>query len=193
MRRITMLYTPLPMKHPAHEFTVCLPFLPALAGAAPDRAAKTDELAQLSLAQINLADYLAKEASRSARRPAAALMRAMRRLRNLLVCTLIRRDLEGQANLAEVVDAMTRFADLPFSNTWPNCMGTGGRTRHADRPRFRPATANDGAGDGQARRRRAQCLVRHDLFVYPEDGDTAAGPGQRSLSNHEFLCAWARS
>jgi glutamate-ammonia-ligase adenylyltransferase len=25
------------------------------------------------------------------------------------------------------------------------------------------------------------------IFVYPEDGDTQAGPGQRSLSNHEFF------
>jgi glutamate-ammonia-ligase adenylyltransferase len=25
------------------------------------------------------------------------------------------------------------------------------------------------------------------IFVYPEDGDTAAGPGQRGLSNHEFF------
>ncbi|MFX5756587.1 hypothetical protein ABTE27_21810, partial [Acinetobacter baumannii] len=25
------------------------------------------------------------------------------------------------------------------------------------------------------------------IFVYPEDGDTQAGPGQKSLSNHEFF------
>jgi glutamate-ammonia-ligase adenylyltransferase len=25
------------------------------------------------------------------------------------------------------------------------------------------------------------------IFVYPEDGDTQAQPGQRSLSNHEFF------
>jgi glutamate-ammonia-ligase adenylyltransferase len=44
--------------------------------------------------------------------------RAMRRLRNLLVCGLIRRDLEGQANLNEVVTAMTRFADFAIARMW---------------------------------------------------------------------------
>ena len=72
--------------------------------AAPDRAAQADDLAQLSLAQINLADYLAKEAANvPAGAPPLPLPRAMRRLRNLLVCVLIRRDLAGKANLAEVV------------------------------------------------------------------------------------------
>ena len=75
--------------------------------AAPDRSAKIDQLAQLSLAQIDLAEYLQKEAEGG-----LPLARAMRRLRNLLVCTLIRRDLEGKANLAEVVETMTRFADF---------------------------------------------------------------------------------
>ena len=64
--------------------------------AAPDRPAKADAVAQLSLAQINLAEFLAKEAAAVPDGAAPLpLPRAMRRLRNLLVCGLIRRDLEG--------------------------------------------------------------------------------------------------
>ena len=81
--------------------------------AAPDRAAKADEIARVSLAKIDLDAYLDREAAAVPEgAPPLPLQRAMRRLRNLLVCGLIRRDLEGQANLAEVVETMTRFADF---------------------------------------------------------------------------------
>ena len=43
---------------------------------------------------------------------ALPLPRAMRRLRNLLICAIIRRDLDGRADLDEVVTAMSRFADF---------------------------------------------------------------------------------
>src|SRR3546814_10640398 len=36
----------------------------------------------------------------------------MRRLRNLIIATLIQRDLEGQADLAEVLDTMTAFGEF---------------------------------------------------------------------------------
>ena len=36
----------------------------------------------------------------------------MRRLRNLVIATLIRRDLSGQADLDEVVSTMTAFGDF---------------------------------------------------------------------------------
>jgi len=152
--------------------------------AAPDRAAKIDELAQLSLSQINLADFLAQEAAGG-----LPLPRAMRRLRNLLICGLIRRDLAGQANLAEVVDAMTRFADFAVQQHLAEL--------HAE------MVVQHGEPIGQDSGLPQQMLVlamgKHGggelnvssdidlIFVYPEDGETAAGPGQRSLSNHEFF------
>ena len=40
------------------------------------------------------------------------LPRAMRRLRNLLICAIIERDLSGLADLSEVVGAMTHFAEF---------------------------------------------------------------------------------
>ncbi|HEY1042787.1 MAG TPA: bifunctional [glutamate--ammonia ligase]-adenylyl-L-tyrosine phosphorylase/[glutamate--ammonia-ligase] adenylyltransferase [Telluria sp.] len=118
------------------------------------------------------------------------LPRAMRRLRNLLVATIIRRDLAGQADLAEVVTAMTRFADFAV------------RTQLA--ALMEEMTAAHGVPTGAESGRAQQMIVvamgKHGggelnvssdidlIFVYPEDGDTVVGaPGQRQLSNHEFF------
>ncbi|RZT04242.1 glutamate-ammonia-ligase adenylyltransferase [Duganella sp. CF402] len=158
--------------------------------AAPDRTAKIDELAQLSLAQINLDEYLQKEAEVN---PAGSLplVRAMRRLRNLLVCGLIRRDLEGQANLAEVVETMTRFADFAIqkhmAELHAEMVAAHGEPIGHDsgQPQHMMVLAMGKQGGGELN-------VSSDIdliFVYPEDGDTAAdtSAGQRSLSNHEFF------
>ena len=159
--------------------------------AAPDRAAKADEIAQLSLAEIDLDAYLAREAAAVPDgAPPLPLQRAMRRLRNLLVCGLIRRDLEGRADLAEVVETMTRLADFAIE-------------RHL-RELAAEMTALHGTPTGRESGLPQQLIVLAmgkqggrelnvssdiDLiFVYPEDGDTAiVAPGQRSLSNHEYF------
>ncbi|MFA9216890.1 MAG: bifunctional [glutamate--ammonia ligase]-adenylyl-L-tyrosine phosphorylase/[glutamate--ammonia-ligase] adenylyltransferase [Sphingomonadaceae bacterium] len=160
--------------------------------AAPERAAKADALAQLSLAQLNFADYLASESLIPSNPDAAPLptQRAMRRLRNLLVCSLIRRDLAGQADLAEVVTAMTRFADfaiqthvreLMAEQVAAHGMPTG---RESGLPQALMVLAMGKQGGGELN-------VSSDIdliFVYPEDGDTVVtAASQRSLSNHEFF------
>jgi glutamate-ammonia-ligase adenylyltransferase len=158
--------------------------------AAPDRSAKIDQLAQLSLAQIDLEEYLQKEAEANPANP-LPLVRAMRRLRNLLVCTLIRRDLEGKANLAEVVETMTRFADFAIqrhlAEVYADMVAAHGvpigRDSGAAQEMIVLAMGKQGGGE---------LNVSSDIdliFVYPEDGDTAAvaGSGQRTLSNHEFF------
>lgn len=117
------------------------------------------------------------------------LARAMRRLRNLLVCTLIRRDLAGLANLAEVVDTMTRFADFAIQKHMAELhaeMAAAhgepiGRDSGAPQQMIVLAMGKQGGGE---------LNVSSDIdliFVYGEDGDTAAGAGQRGLSNHEFF------
>jgi glutamate-ammonia-ligase adenylyltransferase len=159
--------------------------------AAPGRGAKIDELAQLSLAQIDLADYLTKESlSVPDGAPPLPLPRAMRRLRNLLVCGLIRRDLAGKANLAEVVEAMTRFADFAIQQhlraLTAEMVAAHGTPvgRDSGLPQELMVLAMGKQGGGELN-------VSSDIdliFVYPEDGDTAATEaGQRSLSNHEFF------
>ena len=158
--------------------------------AASDRAAKVDKLAQLSLAQLDLADYLTRESQAVPEgAPPLPLPRAMRRLRNLLVCGLIRRDLEGQADLAEVVEAMTRFADFAIQRHLAELhaeMVTAHGTpigRDSGQPQELMVLAMGKQGGGELN-------VSSDIdliFVYPEDGDTVTGPGQRGLSNHEFF------
>ena len=71
------------------------------------RADRVADLAGLSLCRAIFAEVLQKETESGASLPGA-----MRRLRNLVVATLMARDLSGRADLAEVVDAMSAFADF---------------------------------------------------------------------------------
>nr|GEU28062.1 hypothetical protein [Tanacetum cinerariifolium] len=162
---------------------------PRWLAAAPDRAAKSDAIARQDLAALDLDAMLAQEAVASPGAPALPLGRAMRRLRNLLVCGLIRRDLAGQADLAEVVEAMTRFADFAIARHVAE-LDAELRLAHGV-----PTGRESGAPQelmvlamGKQGGRELNVSSDIDLiFVYPEDGDTAAGPGQRGLSNHEYF------
>src|SRR5450830_1139451 len=121
------------------------------AAADPGRAERVTALAALSLTCWDFGAELEREMHPGSGAP-LPLPRALRRLRNLVVAGLILRDLDGRADLAEVVATMMVLA-----------MG------------------KQGGGE---------LNVSSDIdliFVYPEDGDTAAGAGQRSLSNHEFF------
>jgi glutamate-ammonia-ligase adenylyltransferase len=170
-------------------------------GADPTREGRLAALAPLSLARLDFGAALAAEAGASpgndggggggARLP---LGRAMRRLRNLLICAIIRRDLEGRADLDEVVTAMSRFADFAVQAHLAELSAE--------------LTAIHGVPTGDESGRPQQMMVlamgKHGgfelnvssdidlIFVYPEDGDTHAGPGQRSLSNHEFFVRLGR-
>jgi glutamate-ammonia-ligase adenylyltransferase len=106
-----------------------------------------------------------------------------------LICAIIERDLDGRADLDEVVTAMSRFADFAVQSHLAELMAE--------------MTASHGVPIGAESGRPQQMMVlamgKHGggelnvssdidlIFVYPEDGDTQAGPGQRSLSNHEFF------
>src|SRR5437763_6197637 len=166
----------------------------------PGRSAQVAALAAplpgLSLARLDLGAALAAEMQAGAGPNATPLPlgRAMRRLRNLLICAIIRRDLEGLADLDEVVTAMSRFADFAVQAHLAALMDE--------------MTAIHGVPVGAESGRSQQMMVlamgKHGggelnvssdidlIFVYPEDGDTSAGPGQRSLSNHEFFVRLGR-
>lgn len=118
------------------------------------------------------------------------LRSAMRRLRNLVVCTLIERDLSGRADMAEVVGTISAFADFAIQTHLAAEMAE--------------LTALHGMPTGEVSGVPQQLIVLGmgklggeelnvssdvDLiFVYPEDGDSLnAGPDQRSLSNQEFF------
>ena len=114
----------------------------------------------------------------------------MRRLRNLLVCTLIERDLRGDADLAEVVASMTAFADFAVQ--------THMAALHAELVALHGEPTGEDSGRPQAmivlgmgKLGGGELNVSSDIdliFVYPEDGETHCdSPDQRSLSNHEFF------
>ena len=162
------------------------------------RAGRVEELSRLPLDRLDLAAELAREAragkDASAGKDAGAaallpLPRAMRRLRNLLVAAIIERDLNGQADLAEVVAAMTALADFAIRTQLAALMdemvALHGMPFGAEsgRPQQMMVLAMGKQGGGELN-------VSSDIdliFVYPENGDTVAGPQQRTLSNHEFF------
>ena len=153
--------------------------------AAPDRAAKVDELAQLSLAQLDFSDYLAKELAGG-----LSLDRAMRRLRNLLLCALIQRDLTGRADLAEVVETMTRFADFAIARHL-EALDADMRAAHGTPTGHESGQAQQLMVLAMGKQGGGELNVSSDIdliFVYAEDGDTViTAAGQRGLSNHEYF------
>lgn len=153
-------------------------------GAEAGREAALAALAQASLVGCDFDALLAPDLARG-----LALPRAMRRLRNLLVATLIERDLDGRADLDEVVGTMSAFADFAIARhlaaLTAELQASHGVPIGQDTGQVQElmvlAMGKQGGGE---------LNVSSDIdliFIYPEDGDTAAGPQQRGLSNHEFF------
>ncbi|MGO4477607.1 bifunctional [glutamate--ammonia ligase]-adenylyl-L-tyrosine phosphorylase/[glutamate--ammonia-ligase] adenylyltransferase [Massilia sp. 2TAF26] len=158
-------------------------------GADATRAERLAALAELSLSSLDFGAALEREASAGPNGARLPLGRAMRRLRNLLICAIIERDLDGRADLDEVVTAMSRFADFAVQSHLAELMDEMTAIHgipvgaESGRPQQMMVLAMGKHGGGELN-------VSSDIdliFVYPEDGDTQAGPGQRSLSNHEFF------
>lgn len=149
------------------------------------RAAMVAELAGLSLNTAVFSQVLQNETDAG-----MPLPRAMRRLRNLVVATLIVRDLGGRANLAEVVATITAFADFAVQTH------VAALTAEMIAMHGTPIGEESGAPQelivlGMGKLGGGELNVSSDIdliFVYPEDGDTKTTlPDQRSLSNHEFF------
>ncbi|MFC3106928.1 bifunctional [glutamate--ammonia ligase]-adenylyl-L-tyrosine phosphorylase/[glutamate--ammonia-ligase] adenylyltransferase [Undibacterium arcticum] len=155
----------------------------------PARADQLATLAGLSLSTVDFAVLLQKEIDAGLPQP-LPLQRAMRRLRNLLVASLIERDLAGRADLAEVVDTMTGFADFAI-RTHLDAL-------HAEMTAAHGTPIGEESGQpqqlivlGMGKLGGGELNVSSDIdliFVYPEDGETRTdNPEQRQLSNHEFF------
>ena len=151
----------------------------------PRRITMLNELNGLSLSETVFAEFLQK--SFTAGLP---LPRAMRLLRNLVVCTLIRRDLSGQADLAQVVEVMSCFAEFAV-RTHVLALQAEMQQQHGT-----PIGAESGLpqqfiviGMGKLGGRELNVSSDIDLiFCYAEDGETRCTQAdQRSLSNHEFF------
>ncbi|AVR95704.1 bifunctional [glutamate--ammonia ligase]-adenylyl-L-tyrosine phosphorylase/[glutamate--ammonia-ligase] adenylyltransferase [Pseudoduganella armeniaca] len=157
--------------------------------AEPGRQERIDALVQSSLAQADLEPLLERERDNGSGTP-LPLARGMRRLRNLLIAGLIRRDLEGRADLDEVVTAVTRLADFAIVRHLAE-LDAEMRAAHG------VPTGHDSGQEQQlivlamGKQGGFELNVSSDIdliFVYPEDGDTVpTAPGQRVLSNHEYF------
>ncbi|MGV3741733.1 MAG: bifunctional [glutamate--ammonia ligase]-adenylyl-L-tyrosine phosphorylase/[glutamate--ammonia-ligase] adenylyltransferase [Burkholderiaceae bacterium] len=149
------------------------------------RAAKLSALAKIALNPSDFARLLQSETETG-----MPLPRAMRRVRNLVIASLIARDLNGQADLNEVVTSMSAFADFAI------------RTHVA--ALMEEMIALHGAPIGEESGRPQELIVigmgklggyelnvSSDIdliFVYPEDGETLpTSTEQRQLSNQEFF------
>ncbi len=149
------------------------------------RAQKVAEVAKLSLNTEVFAQVLQNETDSG-----VPLTGAMRRLRNLVIATLIRRDLEGTANLEEVVSTMTAFADFAVQRHLAAVMKEM-TTLHGTPIGEESGESQEMIVLGMGKLGGGELNVSSDIdliFVYPEDGETQTStPEQRSLSNHEFF------
>lgn len=156
----------------------------------PARSALLQRMSEAPLSSLDFDHWL------SELRPAApSLPAAMRRLRNLLVSAIVMRDLSGRADLAEVVAAISGFADFAIRTHLADLhaamvdahgVPTG---EESGRPQQMIVVGMGKLGGGELN-------VSSDIdliFLYPEGGDTVVQRAdQRMLSNHEFFTRLGR-
>ncbi|PRC94856.1 bifunctional [glutamate--ammonia ligase]-adenylyl-L-tyrosine phosphorylase/[glutamate--ammonia-ligase] adenylyltransferase [Solimicrobium silvestre] len=158
----------------------------------PTRTEQINELAELSLTPATFAHFLQKETNlpRQANNPnGLSLPHALRRLRNLVVCTLIEKDLTGKADLNEVVTVMSSFADFAVQTA------LAALTLEMQAQYGIPVAEDSGEIQelivlGMGKLGGAELNISSDIdliFTYAEDGETKAAAGQKNLSNHEFF------
>lgn len=149
------------------------------------RHLQLEELTRLSLSPSIFAQLLQKEIG-----DGASLNRAMRRCRNLVISSLIARDLGGQADLNEVISTVSDFADFAIHTHLHALM--------EDMVKLHGQPIGEESGEaqelivlGMGKLGGRELNVSSDIdliFCYSEDGDTLTSmPEQRSLSNHEFF------
>jgi len=118
------------------------------------------------------------------------LVRAMRRLRNLVVCHLIERDLGGKADLDEVLRTISEFADFAVQ-THVAALNAEMIAAHGTPIGNESGETQELIVLGMGKLGGWELNVSSDIdliFVYPENGETRTdSPEQRPLSNHEFF------
>lgn len=143
------------------------------------------QVSELSLSQEYFSQFLQKEICEG-----VPLCKAMRRLRKLVVCTLIKRDLCGQADLNEVMTTISLFADFVVQQHL-QALNTEMQAMHG-----LPIGEESGAEQalivlGMGKLGGYELNVSSDIdliFCYAEDGETRIqDASQRSLSNHEYF------
>jgi len=160
----------------------------------PTRAEQLNELLGLSLTPAIFAHFLQIETNfnQSTGKSGVSLAHGLRRLRNLVVCTLIQKDLSGTANLAEVVEVMSAFADFAIQ-TALTALSAEMHALYGVPVSAEAAEPQQLIVVGMGKLGGKELNISSDIdliFVYADDGYTQtdpAHPEQRSLSNHEFF------
>ncbi|MBS0309687.1 MAG: bifunctional [glutamate--ammonia ligase]-adenylyl-L-tyrosine phosphorylase/[glutamate--ammonia-ligase] adenylyltransferase [Proteobacteria bacterium] len=148
------------------------------------RAALIEHYIHIKMSPAVFAEILQMEAAAG-----MPLPRATRRLRNLVIAQLIARDLSERADLDEVVATSSALAEC-IVQTHLQALSIELAERHGT-----PIGQESGKpqemivlGMGKLGGRELNVSSDIDLiFVYPEDGETAASGEQQGLSNHEFF------
>lgn len=108
----------------------------------------------------------------------------------MLIATLIERDLSGKADLAEVVDTMTAFAEFAVRTLLCH-LHEEAAAIHGEPIGARSGLPQQLIVIGMGKLGGGELNVSSDIdliFAYPEEGETqAAEASQRILSNHEFF------
>ncbi|MDQ9169798.1 bifunctional [glutamate--ammonia ligase]-adenylyl-L-tyrosine phosphorylase/[glutamate--ammonia-ligase] adenylyltransferase [Oxalobacteraceae bacterium R-40] len=149
------------------------------------RASKLAELMKIALNPSIFEQLLQSETESG-----MPLSRAMRRVRNLVVASLIARDLSGQADLNEVVTSMSEFADFAI-RTHLSALMAEMTTQHGTPVGEESGRPQELIVIGMGKLGGYELNVSSDIdliFVFPEDGETQlASNEQRQLSNQEFF------
>ncbi|MFZ2302291.1 MAG: bifunctional [glutamate--ammonia ligase]-adenylyl-L-tyrosine phosphorylase/[glutamate--ammonia-ligase] adenylyltransferase [Gallionella sp.] len=119
------------------------------------------------------------------------LARAVRRLRKQVMVKLILRDLNGLADLGEVMQAMTALAEICVQQAQA-CLMQALQAQFGTPLGETSATPQELLVIGMGKLGGNELNVSSDIdliFIYPEDGET---DGPRKLSNHEFFTRLGR-
>src|SRR5450631_1498214 len=119
------------------------------------------------------------------------LARAVRELRKLVMVKLILRDLNGLADLNEIMQSMTALAEVCVQRAQA-CLTRALHAQFGSPSGEASATAQELLVIAMGKLGGGELNVSSDIdliFVYPEDGET---DGPHKLSNHEFFTRLAR-
>ncbi len=153
-------------------------------------AAKTERLqslvqqSTLSMTKRDFAQILQNEIDAG-----VGLNAAMRRTRNLVMVSLIKRDLDGHAELHEVVTTVSELADFVVQTHLSALMGEM-IINHGMPIGKETGEPQELIVLGMGKLGGFELNVSSDIdliFCYNEDGETKATGEQRELSNHEFF------
>ena len=155
--------------------------------ALPDLAAWLETARQAPVTPARLAEWRDELAGMddAAPLPVDACRMVLRKLRERVFCTLIARDLGGQAPLEEVVGAMTALADLAVAETYRSVASELAAVHGVPRD---PATGlpQEMLIVGMGKLGGCELNVSSDIdliMLYGEEGET---DGPRRISHHEF-------